>query len=549
MRLSRRVLAAGACSALVLAAALVYAQGVGIFSRSVCTQITSPVVGQTFCFDQTANVLKVWNGSVWVEAAGVDQKVVNVRDYGAVGDGTTDDTTAVQNAITAAAAGGTVAGGTVYFPAGMYKQTGTWTIGAAVRLIGLGAGPGGNTTCGDNSEKGAIIEHSFNGTSVSIVGVSGNVLAGVGPAVENLMFRQCAGSGTTSQGTALSVVKASDTFAPSWIRIRNVTFEVGTGKDDWTRAIVLDGSAAATGAGSGGGLRDIWIENIRTTGGTNATEALLATNVANLFISNSETNLANSGMTITGPDAARQSAAVHLSHVQINGTLALDRVTTMKAVGGLWTSLTTTANTTSASLFPMQITNTPTFNATNSVLFVGTLGATGLPSIWAGGTTAGGLQFRSQYGPTFSGVSVPLMGTVDANPLRIMTNNTTALFLGSDGGWATGALGSMGAGTLNFASAVFTNSGGGLIVASSSSANLTNIRGLSASSSKANNLRGNCTFAGAATCLVAFTTNEPDANYFVVTSGVVDVSSKARSGFTLTATGTTSNTVDWMLIR
>lgn len=42
--------------------------------------------------------------------------VYNVRDYGATGDGVTDDTTAIQNTLAAAAAGGTVV-----FPAGTYK--------------------------------------------------------------------------------------------------------------------------------------------------------------------------------------------------------------------------------------------------------------------------------------------------------------------------------------------------------------------------------------------------------------------------------------------
>lgn len=45
----------------------------------------------------------------------------NVRSYGATGDGTTDDTAAVQDAIDAAAAAG---GGVVYFPSGIYKIAG-----------------------------------------------------------------------------------------------------------------------------------------------------------------------------------------------------------------------------------------------------------------------------------------------------------------------------------------------------------------------------------------------------------------------------------------
>lgn len=44
--------------------------------------------------------------------------IVSVKDYGAVGDGTTDDTTAIENAITAVKTAG---GGTVSFPVGSYK--------------------------------------------------------------------------------------------------------------------------------------------------------------------------------------------------------------------------------------------------------------------------------------------------------------------------------------------------------------------------------------------------------------------------------------------
>lgn len=58
----------------------------------------------------------------------------NVKAYGAVGDGTTDDTTAIQAALTAAAGGGTV-----FVPAGTFISS-NLTIGAQTTLMGTGRG-------------------------------------------------------------------------------------------------------------------------------------------------------------------------------------------------------------------------------------------------------------------------------------------------------------------------------------------------------------------------------------------------------------------------
>jgi len=58
----------------------------------------------------------------------------NVKQYGAAGDGSTDDTTAINNTITAAAAGGIV-----YFPPGTYKTSGS-LIFTADSIILRGAG-------------------------------------------------------------------------------------------------------------------------------------------------------------------------------------------------------------------------------------------------------------------------------------------------------------------------------------------------------------------------------------------------------------------------
>jgi len=64
--------------------------------------------------------------------------IVNVKDYGAKGDGVTDDTVAIQNAIAVVPA----AGGIVFFPAGTYRVTSTLTINRkrALTLVGSGRG-------------------------------------------------------------------------------------------------------------------------------------------------------------------------------------------------------------------------------------------------------------------------------------------------------------------------------------------------------------------------------------------------------------------------
>ena len=56
---------------------------------------------------------------------------VSVTDSGAVGDGTTDDTTAIGDAITSAAAGN----GIIYFPSGTYKITSDVTVTSPIHVI------------------------------------------------------------------------------------------------------------------------------------------------------------------------------------------------------------------------------------------------------------------------------------------------------------------------------------------------------------------------------------------------------------------------------
>jgi hypothetical protein len=63
----------------------------------------------------------------------VNSSVIN---FGAVGNGVTDDTAAIQAAINSF----TSAGGVLYFPVGVYKITSTLTVNKPVMLIGAGSG-------------------------------------------------------------------------------------------------------------------------------------------------------------------------------------------------------------------------------------------------------------------------------------------------------------------------------------------------------------------------------------------------------------------------
>jgi hypothetical protein len=97
---------------------------------------------------------------------------INVTDYGATGDGTTDDTTAIQAAITALSTGG----GTIYFPKGTYRTTATINV-ENIGITLLGDGTGGIVTSVVGSS-GVVGRGSVVGSATVIYGdfTSGPVL-------------------------------------------------------------------------------------------------------------------------------------------------------------------------------------------------------------------------------------------------------------------------------------------------------------------------------------------------------------------------------------
>lgn len=95
--------------------------------------------------------------------------VYNVKNYGAVGDGSTDDTTAIQAAIDACDnASGSSGGGTVYFPNGSYKITGV-IVGSSNTSSGGNANRQSNVSLLGESALHTTINYSGSTSGIAIL--------------------------------------------------------------------------------------------------------------------------------------------------------------------------------------------------------------------------------------------------------------------------------------------------------------------------------------------------------------------------------------------
>ena len=107
-----------------------------IWDQTTVSPITLTDVETVYSASNGSSLIGYTQGSANAVSRTVQNKLqesVSVKDFGAVGDGSTDDTVAIQNAINYA---GTVNGATVYFPTGTYKVTSTLTIRDYVTLKG-----------------------------------------------------------------------------------------------------------------------------------------------------------------------------------------------------------------------------------------------------------------------------------------------------------------------------------------------------------------------------------------------------------------------------
>jgi hypothetical protein len=91
-------------------------------------------------------------------------ETVSVKDFGAIGDGSSDDTIAIQNAATASGQSGTL-----YFPSGIYKISSNLTINTNVNFDGSQVSVDSGRTLTINGTISAALERVFSGSGSVIV--------------------------------------------------------------------------------------------------------------------------------------------------------------------------------------------------------------------------------------------------------------------------------------------------------------------------------------------------------------------------------------------
>lgn len=232
---------------------------------------------------------------------------LNALDFGAVGDGITDDTAAIQAAVDAAVAN---RADEIHFPVGEYVITGTITLNSGIRLIGHGA-------MGAQVAQGAALVHKANNVDMLLWnGANPATARGIGGGIFNM---QCVKFAGYSGGDAIKLLAISDGLRPGEFTIENVLVWKGNG-GIWTRGLHVDGTAANTPGGKG--VRSIKMDKLRVADCSQNNEYIYlnqAVHVVSEYLHiDTGSGTGTCGMTIAG-----DSDNIILSGLGLNGNLII----------------------------------------------------------------------------------------------------------------------------------------------------------------------------------------------------------------------------------
>jgi len=191
---------------------------------------------------------------------------VSVKDFGAKGDGVTDDTAAIQAAIDAAY---TRYNKTVFVPNGIYKLTGRLTITQGVMIACEGSQ-------GSNEAYGTVFKHYSNGSCFRWDG-SGAQFTGTGGGLLNCLIVKANGY---SGGNAIEVVNQSDTNRCGEMVFHNI-LAYGLSSGRWERGFVFDGTLTNTPGARG--VRSVHMTKCRAADVTTAGETILLNQVMHFY--------------------------------------------------------------------------------------------------------------------------------------------------------------------------------------------------------------------------------------------------------------------------
>jgi hypothetical protein len=205
-------------------------------------------------------------GAVKSTVAGKLARYIDVKDFGAVGDGVANDTAAIQAAVDAAY---TNYNKTVHVPNGIYKLTDLITIKQGVMIDCEGSQ-------GTNEAYGTVFKHYSNNSCFRWDG-SGAQYTGTGGGLKNCLIVK---ADTYSGGNAIEVINQSDTNRCGEMVFENV-LAYGLSSGRWTRGFVFDGTLTNTPGARG--IRTVHMIKCRAADVTTANETVVLNQVTHFY--------------------------------------------------------------------------------------------------------------------------------------------------------------------------------------------------------------------------------------------------------------------------